>query len=215
MNDPESALFGFRFGTVLFWGSWDTAGAGDVNQMIGNTVYVREKQKDPLCRPDHVRASVSRERDRVMAACFSVLAPAGIVGVVSSRYSFFGGGFGYTHFDHEMLSFIDAIRRGRDQGATHIYVLGRSREETEALLRRERERMERSKFFAPWDVKRVTELSERMGSPLEFPDVVPDSFLTQSDVALAYEVWHAFPQHEDIGHIDAIFMTAAGRDTHP
>lgn len=206
VNDPGSALFSFRFGTILFWGSWDTAGSGDMNQMIGNTVYARAKRKDisyPLYR---IRDEVSTERDAIVRACKAVLAPKGLIGMVSARYSFFGGGFGYTHFDHEMVSFLDALRRGFDHGALQATMLGQTRTAVREMLLAETQQMEKHKLYSRSDIDRPRILAQRMEQQLTFPNTIPDSFLPSQDVHRANELWTNIPQHTDIGHIDAVFM---------
>lgn len=202
--EATSDLANKKFGTILFWGSWDTEGAWTVdNAMIGNTVKKRLEKQDPKTPQTVITQKVSEEKDAILGACRKILSRNGLIGIVSARYSFLGGGFNYHSFDHEMISHLDVVRRGADLGANKIHIFGRTREEFRVELLDE---SAKTPDYLGALKKQIDKLSARMNLPLSFPSTIDNSFLTPEDTAQANALWERSPSRTTIGFIDAVFI---------
>lgn len=204
--DTASVIRDKKFGTVLFWGAWDTTGAGDHNEMIGNMIYKRARNADSAIPLDQIRDMVSQEKDNIFQVCSTLLQQDGLLGIVSARYSFWGGGFSVSDYDHEMISFIDVIRRGFETGAQNVYIFGRTRDEFKKELISMGESIH--DFLRKFHLPPVEALQARMDMPIQFPhDLrIEDSFLTPDDISNAKSIWNKIQAKGNIGYIDAVFL---------
>lgn len=118
-----------RFGSVLYNGSWDTGGD---NYTVGGEMAQAKHANLGITEP--LYDYLDREKSMVLQASRDQLTDTGVIGVVSSRYAFHGGGSNYSQLSDEKLSFIDLFMKLKTLGAKKVTMIGLSQEGFDQLV---------------------------------------------------------------------------------
>ncbi|MFM2415145.1 MAG: hypothetical protein RI911_838 [Candidatus Parcubacteria bacterium] len=124
LQSEGSVLKGKKFGCVLFNGSW-VSGQNNFS-VVGEMMEFKDHdlQQGRITRSGSNSTFYDGEKDRAVTSCVASLAPHGLVGVVSSRYAFHGGGYSFDQLPYEKLQFMDLYDRLKRQGAKKFYAFG-------------------------------------------------------------------------------------------
>ena len=99
------------------------------------------------------------------------LAENGLIGFVSSRYSYRGGGYCFEDLPQEKSEFIDLYRKLVSLGATKIYLIGISSQNFEQIIRRslrggqKQKRKDKLSLEEAMRVKRILDSDEFVPTP--------------------------------------------------
>lgn len=113
INRPGSALLENRFGFILFNGSFS---AGEANNL---TIEDGDLNSDRVDRR-------KKKKRLTLEACREMLLPGGLIGIVSSRYAYYGAGHFFEELPQERREFIEICKQLSALGATKFYIMGMS-----------------------------------------------------------------------------------------
>ncbi|HBO11058.1 TPA: hypothetical protein DD448_03900 [Candidatus Collierbacteria bacterium] len=124
IDEVGSILHDKRFGLVLFNGSWNSTGNNwTVSGEVMEARFHNQKNKRTS-----MNRYMSEQKDFILSNCVKRLSPKGVVGIVSPRYAFHGGGYNFNSLPEEKMVFFDAMERLSRLKAKKFYMVGLSRE---------------------------------------------------------------------------------------
>lgn len=153
LSENDSALLDSHFGLILFNGSWSARSTfSDFNYSVLWELWMREKSRAfrthtealrkakervhhwgveaasrmpaPQYQEPDVTGPISRGIDEILDVCRDHLVKRGLIGIVSSRYSYRGVGWAFSRLPEEKLGFLDLLTRFQDKGAKRVYLAG-------------------------------------------------------------------------------------------
>jgi hypothetical protein len=202
-EDADSFIRDKKFGTILFSGSWQAT-----------------EQHLTVCG----RKAVSDQS--ILRTSRHLLKDNGMLGVVSSRYAYFGSEYAFDHYVDEKLSFIDVYADMVQLGAKSIYVFGMSHNGLDFMIERE---LVLSELFPDRTEERLDSyhLSEMTIRKIQNQLLTPDSINLQERLDLlppesdrrteqvrfenAIAIASQSRELHKIARIDAIFAEFRGR----
>ncbi len=91
-----------------------------------------DKQRKLIDAEVCVEDYVSEGKDKTLGSCKAHIKKGGIIGIVSSRYAYWGGGYSFEDLPTEKAEFVDIYRKFTVLGAKRVYFVGMS----QAVLRK-------------------------------------------------------------------------------
>ncbi len=137
LHGPDSQLKDKRFGIALFNGSYSATGN---NFTVAGEVVDFKFQHDAQLLGNEARNPNAAERDQhntaMLTALREGLVPGGVIGVVSSRYAFHGGGYGFSDLPTEKVHMLDLYDKLARLGTTKVTLIGVTQEGLSRIVER-------------------------------------------------------------------------------
>lgn len=202
VNDESSDVTNVKFGTVLFNGSWFSSGNN-----FTVTGEMLDFKSQTLTGDNSTSESRDNEQEKIIEICRAICNSGGIIGIISSRYAFHGGGETYPKYPREKLVFLDLYDRLRRAGAKKIYMVGMSQQGLDNLIVESYKRLS-AVARKLMSMDEIMKIQRQLNTPtdIDVADAIynPDEFEQQS-AELMINSLKDCPELSKLARIDGIF----------
>lgn len=178
----------------MFWHKQDDQEAKWVRERIENEI--------PLS------TFIASKKQESLRECCEHTAKGGLVGVISSRYCYYGGGYSFARLPEEKLEFLDLYLRLTKLGAQRFYLFGMSWKALEQIVYPKQGEV----LVA---LSRMQKIGHLLGDPQlrnpYLPSLPPFKYLDSAQVEKIIQNTALVPALNQVARIDALFAEMPGR----